>query len=119
MSFTVTITGIPDKELGPLLARLQLPRAATYETKHSPDHVALLPNPKKPRANGATILTMTGKKPRSSVPLSNALTMFEKLEAKHKIGSVSVDMFKADLKKRRQKPMILTRLVNEGYLSYL
>ena len=122
MSFTVTITGIPDKDLGPLLARMKLPKAASYKTEHVPDHAGLLSGPRKhkhPFANGETILTMTGKKPTRSKPLETALTMFEKLEARMGIGTVTVDAFRADLKKRNQKVAIQTRMVNEGYLKYL
>ena len=119
MSFKVTIVGVPDKELGTFLASIRLPKKASYTTEHQPDHVALLEGPKKKHANGETILTMTGKVPTRSTQLTNALTMFEKMEARKGVGTITVKAFRADLKRRRQKPMIQTRLVNEGYLTYL
>ena len=122
MSFTVTITGIPDKELGTFLAAMRLPKKASYTTEHTPDHVALIEGPRKhkhPYANGSTPLTMTGKKPTRSKALTTALTMFEKLEKRKGIGTVTVDGFRADLKKRNQKPTMVNRMVAEGYLSYL
>ena len=118
MSFTITIRNVPDKELGLVLARLSLPRAASYETTHVPDHVAMIEAPKKERASADTKLTMNGRTPGSEV-LKTALTMFEKLEAKEGIGTVSVGMFRADLKKRHQDPKIVTRLIHENYLEYL
>lgn len=122
MSFTVTITGIPDKDLGTFLAALRLPKKASYTTDHTPDHVALIEGPKKHKhayANGDTPLTMTGKKPSRSQSLTTALTMFEKLEKRQGIGAVTVKIFRADLKKRRQQPTMVTRMVAEGYLKYL
>ena len=122
MSFTLTIRNIPDKELGPILARLNLPKAASYDVAHVADHVGLIegPGPRSgPRANGATKLHMTGKQVKNSEVLNAALVMFEKLEAKEGIGTVSVDMFRADLVKRHQAKNMCTRLIHEGYLEYL
>ena len=122
MSFTLTIRNIPDKDLGPILARLQLPRGAEQEVKHTPDHVAALPNPAKgkPRANADTVLTMTGKTPMvKGGILSQALIEFEKCEKRNGIGSVTVAIYRDYLTKKQLDFKLQTRLLHEGYLEYL
>ena len=56
MSFQLTISNVPDKELGGLIARLNLPRGAKYDVKHIPDHVGLLTGPKRSRMPRTTKL---------------------------------------------------------------
>jgi len=118
MSFSIVIHQIPDKDLGPVLARLHLPRGATHEVIHKPDYTALIEGPKNKSstANGATKLMMTGKTPsKQGALIKAALTIFEKLEVKKGIGNVSVDTFRSSLADRNMH----FRLINEGYLGYL
>ena len=123
MSFVITIKNVPDKELGNVLALLspRLPRGCTYETTHFNDTVGLLTGPKsgKKRPTDETLLTMTGKTPSREGPLQTALTMFEKLEGRKGIGAVTRGAFKDHLERRNQDPMILRRLVTEGYMGHL
>ena len=122
MSFTITITNVPDKDLGPMLARIKLPRGARLDHKYSPDHVALLEGPPqfevKPRATGDTVLTMTGKVPKSDL-LKRALIEFEKVEAQDGIGTVTVKRYREYLTRKKLDHKLQTRLYHEGYLSYL
>ena len=122
MSFTVTITGIPDKELGPLLARLNLPRGVRADTKHVPDVAGYIAAPKKNRAKPMTKLTMNGRRP-SSPKLIAALEQFELCEKENGIGNVSVHTFREWLKdlsgKDKLPQNMMTRLIHENYLEYM
>ena len=122
MSFVVTITNVPDKDLGPLIARLRLPRGAKVEQKYVPDHVGLLEGPqngKRRRMPADTKLTMTGKRPQKGSALEKALEGFEKLEAKHGIGSVSMAMLQEDCGRRKLQEKTAGRLLKAGFVQYL
>lgn len=119
MSFQVTISNVPDKDLGPLIARLNLPRGAKVEQKYSPDVVGLIEGPKRGRMPASTKLTMTGKRPQNGTKLLFALEAFEKLEAKHGIGSVSMEDLMRNLKTKKQHENLAKRLLKAGFVEYL
>lgn len=119
MSFQLTISNIPDKELGPLIARLSLPRGAKTEHKYTSDVAGLLAGPKKRRMPSSTKLTMTGAQPQQGSKLLFALQAFEKLEAKHGIGSVSMDDLIGNLKTKKQNEKLAQRLLKAGFVEYL
>jgi hypothetical protein len=121
MSFQVTISNVPDKELGPLIARLNLPRGSKVEQKYTADFAGLLegPNTKKRRMPASTKLTMTGATPQQGTKLLFALQAFEKLEGKHGIGSVSMEDLIRNLKTKKQNEKLAQRLLKAGFVDYL
>jgi len=119
MSFQVTISNVPDKELGPLIARLNLPRGAKVEQKYSADVAGLLSGPKRKRMPASTKLTMTGATPQQGSKLLFALQAFEKLEGKHGIGSVSMEDLIRNLKTKKQNEKLAQRLLKAGFVEYL
>lgn len=119
MSFTVTISNLPDKELGPLLARLRLPRGTSYATLYKPDVAGLISGPKRSRRPSSTKVCMTGKRPGEGSQLEFGLEAFEKLEAKHGIGTVSLDDLMKNLKLKKRSDKLGRRLLRDGYLEYV
>lgn len=75
--------------------------------------------PKKARANGAQILSMTGKQAMKGTNREKILVIFEKLEKKHGISQVDREMLKDACWKRDLDPYVLSQLINEGYLKVL
>lgn len=126
MSFTITIKNIPDRDLGPVLARMNLPKSVDYDLNHAddgPKEAAKTPKgraPKTKRMKPETRLTMTGRSPvKKGTPLDLGLKMFERFEGEEGIGSVTVANFRDHLKQHGQPLSYLTRLVHENYLKYL
>lgn len=122
MSFIITIKNVPDKDLGPLLARLNLPKSAKYDVNYQPGHVGLLTGPngkERKRMPSTSKLTMTGKKPAEGSKLALALDAFERLEAKKGIGTVSVLDLQEALKHKKQETALAQRLIKTGYVEYL
>lgn len=130
--FKIVIDNIPDRELGPVIAGLHLPKGVHMEQTHYADLDEYVPPapPKKrktKRRRGteellATKLTMTGKiASQSGSAVAKGLELFEKCEADLGIGNVQVVDFRAYLKtSRMQKPENLQkRMVRDGYLEYL
>lgn len=72
------------------------------------------------RGNPESRLTMTGKKPQvSNGLLAKGLTVFEKMEAEHGVGTLTVKTFRNQLESEGLKSTMQTRLLHEGYLNYL
>lgn len=80
---------------------------------------ATQPKAKKPRKNGDTLLTMTGKKPQKNSQLAKALDVFEKLEKRVGIGSVTKNAFKAELIKKKLPKTLCQRCITEKVLGFL
>jgi hypothetical protein len=130
--FKIVIDNIPDRELGPVVAGLHLPRGVEMEQTHyaDPDE-HFPPAPPKKRKKGrrrghkdllTTKLTMTGKiAVQKGSAVAKGLELFELCEASLGIGNVMVEDFRAYLKKNRmQKPENLQkRMIRDGYLDYL
>ena len=119
MSFTIKIMKVSDRQLGELLANLQLPKGAVYTVEHQANGVVA---PKKKgkkfsRRNGEVILTMTGKQPKEGTQAAAALELFEKFEKRRGIGSVTRAEFKEYMQKKELEGMV-NRLVNEKFLGY-
>ena len=116
MTIKVTIE-VPDAKIGKLLTLLDGYKAVC---EHIPVEV-----PDKKKANGrmhnraGSLLTMTGKIPNAGSKLFKAREIFEKLEAKMGIGSVTVQDFRDELTKRKQPKQLAQRCVTEKVLSYL
>ena len=72
------------------------------------------------RGNPESRLTMTGKKPQvSDGLLAKGLTIFEKMEAEHGVGTITVKVFRTQLETEGLRSAMQTRLLHEGYLDYL
>lgn len=127
MSFQIIINAIPDKELGPIISRLQLPRGVTYEAKYVHDAVLLAKKSKKSKANGAknphsradSLLTMTGKTAMSGTIIEQGMDLFEKLEKRKGIGNVKVRDFREDLVKHKLLDTVAQRCITEKFLTYI
>ena len=118
MSFTIKIMKVSDKQLGPLLADLKLPKGAVYTVEHQANGAAAPKKGKRTiRGNGEAILTMTGKVPKEGTEVAHALELFEKFEKRRGIGNVTRADFKAYMSKKELLPMV-NRLVNEKFLGY-
>ena len=117
MTIKITIT-VPDTKIGTLLARLDGYKALC---EHVPVEV-----PKKVKLNGgnlhsraASLLTMTGKIAQPSSKIAEGMTIFEKLEKKKGIGSVSVQDFRDALVKKALPKALSQRCVTEKFLAYI
>jgi len=132
MSFTITITEVADKDLGKVIAGMQLPKGAQYHLQHTADKIQEPSNVEngKPQRKASTReyrralplskLTMTGKKPtKSGVKIRKGLKLFEKLEVDRGIGLVSVNDLREYLKEEKADQGLINRLLHEGYLAYL
>jgi len=123
MSFKITIPDVPDKELGPIIARLQLPRGVTYDVKYSSNGITP-PKKKKGSKNGnphsraESRLTMTGKTAQEGSIISKGMVLFEKLEKRKGIGTVTVKDFREVLVKNQHPSAVSQRCITEGFLSY-
>ncbi len=125
MSFTITIKDIPDREFGPVIARMNLPKNVNYDFHHTDDGPKEAKAPrghksKIKRAKPETRLTMTGREPvKKGTVLDLGLKIFERFEAEKGIGNITVASFREHLKEKGQPLSYLTRLVHENYLSYM
>lgn len=130
--FKIVILNIPDRELGPVVAGLKLPKGVYMEQTHHADPDEHFPpagpkKRKKGRRRGhkellTTKLTMTGKVARQTgSAVAKGLEHFERCEVELGIGNVQVADFRSYLKSHRmQKPENLQkRMIRDGYLDYL
>jgi hypothetical protein len=113
MSFTLTVHNVSDAQLGPLIARMALPKTTKLEVAHDSTE-----GPPVARAVASTTLRMTGRTPRRSTLLATALTLFEKLEVAQGIGNVTRQAFREELHKKKTGKDVYTRLLNEGYIEH-
>lgn len=123
MTFTVTVTDIPQKQLGEFLVGLEniKPRGSQiHAAEWTPEHVALIAGPKQPRARRESRLMMTGKTPNKGTTLEKYLDHFERHEKKVGIGGVTVGSFVEYLTLRKidEPNKAKTRLLHEGYVRY-
>lgn len=133
MSFTIVISDVSDKDLGPVLAKLKLPRGASYQFTHFLDvEIPADTAPKKKkRKQGVrrskadllvTKLTMSGKKARQpESQVAKGLLHFEECEAELGIGNVTVVDFRVYLERVGvvSPDAIQKRMVRDHYLDYL
>jgi len=126
--FKIVILNIPDRELGPVIAGLHLPKGVHMEQTHLLDEepASTRKFKKGPRRSHKDLLdsklTMTGKiAVQKGSAVAKGLELFEKCEVEGGIGDVSVEEFRAYLKTHRmQKPELLQkRMIRDGYLDYL
>jgi len=123
MSFKIVITDIPDKELGPIISRLQLPRGVTYDAKYSANGAE---PPKKrgskkgnPHSRADSLLTMTGKTAQPKSIIASGMVIFEKLEKSLGIGTVTVKDFRNALTRGKLPAAVSQRCITEKFLTYI
>jgi hypothetical protein len=125
MSFKITITKIPNKELGPIIARLQLPRGVDYTATYGSDEVRSYKRKSKangkgnPHSRADSRLTMTGKQAKEGSIIGQGIVLFERLEKRKGIGSVTVKDFREVLVKNEHPSAVSQRCITEGFLSYI
>lgn len=115
MSWDITVKGVSDAKLASVLK--SFPKLEGLQIRHVDES---LDKPKhggpRTRPQADMILTMTGRIPRSD-RLKAVVTAFEKLEAKHGIGTVTYKQFKDHLKGKKIEPKELSRALREKYLE--
>ena len=124
MSFKITIPDVPDKELGPIISRLQLPRGVTYDVKYSANGAE---PPKKtrgskkgnPHSRADSLLTMTGKTAQPKSIIASGMVIFEKLEKSMGIGTVKVKDFRNALTRNKLPAAVSQRCITEKFLTYI
>ena len=127
MSFTITLKDIPDRDLGPMIARMNLPKSVSYQLTHKEDESGEVKKTvsKTGRKRGSRVdvtakLTMTGKVSKKAHGLlARGMAHFEKFEVERGIGNVSVEDFRIYLVENGEERSLQWRLLHEGYLKYL
>jgi len=120
MSFKVIIE-VPDSKLMPTL-RLLNGHKVYIESIGVPVPVKTRGGAKKGDKNthsrAASRLTMTGKTAQEGTIIAEGITLFEKLEKRMGIGTVTVKDFREVLVKNDKPRAVAQRCVTEGFLSY-
>ncbi len=127
MSFTITLKNIADRDLGPVLARMNLPKSVGYELTHKEDEpgevkktVSRTGRKRGSRVDVTAKLTMTGRVSKKlDGLLARGMGHFEKYEVERGIGNVSVEDFRVYLVEQGEERSLQWRLLHEGYLKYL
>jgi len=115
--FTVTITNISDKQLGPLVALIGTKRYKVRLTHNSEDQAAPEAAPVRGQMKNGTFLSLTGKNATKGSMRESVLKTMERLEKKHGIGNVNRGMLKEKLVEKDLDTQILYQLIREGYLK--
>ncbi len=71
-----------------------------------------------PHTRADSRLTMTGKSAKEGSIISKGMVLFEKLEKRQGIGTVTVKDFRETLVRNQHPSAISQRCVTEGFLSY-
>lgn len=120
MSFKLTIE-VPDNKLMPTLRMLN-----GHKVYVESAGVVAAPVRKSgakrgvnnPHSRATSRLTMTGKTAQDGTIISQGMILFEKLEKKQGIGTVTVKDFRDILVKNGHPRAVAQRSVTEGFLSY-
>ena len=124
MPFTITISGIADRELGPLIARMNLPKSVKYDLQHTKDDVE---KPVKAGTKTRSVdkhrpLMMTGKERTEGSDRAKVLEAFERMEVQHGPGGVTRQMFQEHLHGSKafkgKASTMISQLLNAGHLKY-
>jgi hypothetical protein len=76
-------------------------------------------NGTKMHSRAESLLTMTGKMPNKGSKLSKAREIFEKLEKRKGVGTITVEAFRKELVAKKQPKQLAQRCVTEKVLAYL
>lgn len=121
MSFKLTIE-VPDSKL---MGAIKLLHGHKVSVESTEQYVLGWDNPRKkngdarPHGRGDSRLTMTGKTAQPDSKIAVAMTLFEKLEKKQGIGTVTVQDFRDRLVKNDQPKALAQRCVTEKFMTYL
>lgn len=120
MPYRLTVE-VPDAKLNAILKRLADQKVMVENTdpELAINQFATVPKEKKTRKNGDSLLTMTGKEPNTKSQLWKAKHVFEKLEARIGIGTVTKNAFKDELVKKKLPKTLCQRCITEKVLTYL
>jgi len=121
MSFKITIE-VPDNKLVPTLRTLN-GHKVSVESMEQYQPGWKDPRKKSKRSNphsrAETRLSMTGKTAKDGSKIETAMVLFEKLEKRKGIGTVTVGDFRDDLVKNEQPKALAQRCVTEKFMTYL
>ena len=117
MSFKLTIE-VPDSRLMSTLRMLNGQKVYVESTGIA---AALKPKAKirNPHSRGDSRLSMTGKTAKEGSKIETAMVLFEKLEKRKGIGTVTVGDFREQLVKNEQPKALAQRCVTEKFMTYL
>jgi hypothetical protein len=120
MAYRLTIE-VPDAKLNAMLKRLADQKVMVENTdpELAFNQFATVPKEKTVRRNGNSLLTMTGKTPQKNSQLAKALDVFEKLEKRVGIGTVTKKGFKDELAKKKLSKQLAVRCITEKVVTYL
>ena len=120
MSFKLTIE-VPDSKLMPTLRLLNGHKVyvESVGAVAAPAKSGSKKGSSNPHSRAASRLTMTGKTAREGTVIEQGMVLFEKLEKRKGIGSVTVEDFREVLVKNEHPRAVAQRSVTEGFLSYL
>lgn len=121
MSFKLTIE-VPDNKLIAILRTLtghkvtveNLDLGVSWSTVKSKANGAA-----RPHGRAESRLTMTGKKAQYKSKIEAAMILFEKLEKKKGIGTVTVQDFRDHLVKNELPKALAQRCTTEKFMTYL
>lgn len=124
MSFKLTIE-VPDSKLMATLRTLNGHKVYVESTEqYKPGWVdprrksGAKKGDKNTHSRAASRLTMTGKTAQEGTIIAEGITLFEKLEKRMGIGTVTVKDFREVLVKNDKPRAVAQRCVTEGFLSY-
>jgi len=121
MSFRLTID-VPDNKLIPTLRTLN-GHKVTIESaeKYNPGWIDPRKKSKRtnPHSRADSRLSMTGKTAKDGSKIEIAMVLFEKLEKRKGIGTVTVGDFRDVLVKNEQPKALAQRCVTEKFMTYL
>ena len=115
-TYTATLTNLKGKDVLDLIDTM--PKHVEWDINLDKSVEEETPR-KAIRTNGSAILTMTGKRPQAGSLRETVLTIFEKLEAKHGIGSVSRKMLREAVVKKDINVQNVAQLMKGGFLKVL
>ena len=121
MSFKLTIE-VPDSKLMGALKTLsghKVSVESTEQYKHGWDDPRKKNGGARPHGRAESVLSMTGKIAQSGSKIETAMTLFEKLEKKKGIGTVTVQDFRDRLVKNGEPKALAQRCVTEKFMVYL
>lgn len=120
--FRITIEGIADSQLGPLVAHIGTKKYPVKVTHYlHPDQEDVKTTKKKTgkRRSPDMALVLTHKSPAKGTIREKALDRFKKLEQKVGPGGVTRKMFRAELDKMDCDKSTLNSLVTGGFIRHV
>jgi len=121
MSFKLTIEVSPSKLMGTLRLlnghKVYVESTETYKSGWDDPRKKTKGHNSNSRADSR--LTMTGKTAQEGTKIEMAMGLFEKLEKRKGIGTVTVRDFRDHLVKNEQSKGLAQRVITEKFMTYL